>query len=92
MDNPFDGYISDVQIYKSMLNPAQIQKLYNESLTGKPLANASLFGWWPLNGNANGSYGGYNGHIYGNVTFVPALRWQGARSCACGDSSCRSFA
>ncbi len=74
MDNPFDGYISDVQIYKDMLNPAQIQELYNESLTGKPLANANLFGWWPLDGNANGSYGGYNGHIYGNVTFVPAPR------------------
>ena len=43
MDNPFDGYISDVQVYKSMLDPAQVQKLYNEGLTGKPLAKASLF-------------------------------------------------
>ena len=37
MNNPFDGYISDVQAYKSMLDPAQVQKLYNEGLTGKPL-------------------------------------------------------
>ena len=76
MDNPFDGYISNVQIYKSMLDPVQIQKLYDEGLTGGPLSNASLFGWWTLDGNANGSYGGYNGNIHGNVTFVPAPRWQ----------------
>jgi hypothetical protein len=63
-----NGFISDVQIYNTMLSPGQIQQLYQEGITGIPISGNSLLGWWPLNGNANDYSGnGYNGTAYSMV-------------------------
>ncbi len=55
----FSGNIANVQIYTTALSPAQVSRLYINGLDGTPLSNASLAGWWPLNGNAN-DYSGEN--------------------------------
>ncbi len=60
--NQYFGYISNVQAYNTSLSPQQVQALYKEGVTGLPLRNAGLVGWWPLNGNANDYSGnGKNG-------------------------------
>ncbi|MEM3781442.1 MAG: LamG domain-containing protein [Candidatus Micrarchaeaceae archaeon] len=53
-----NGSASNIQIYNTTLSPSQIQQLYQSGISGRPLANAGLVGWWPLNGNAN-DYSGF---------------------------------
>ncbi len=57
----FNGSIANVQVYNTALSSLKIQQLYNEGIGGVPISNASLAGWWPLNGNAN-DYSGYGDH------------------------------
>ncbi|MGC8580685.1 MAG: LamG-like jellyroll fold domain-containing protein, partial [bacterium] len=71
----FNGEIADAQIYNTSLSAQQIQQLYQEGIDGRPLPNAGLVGWWPLNGNANDYSGnGNNGQaismIYSQVSIV----------------------
>ena len=53
VDYPFNGQITNVQIYNTALSGAQVAQLYSEGITGAPIATNSLLAWWTLNGNAN---------------------------------------
>ncbi|MGI0141337.1 MAG: LamG domain-containing protein [Candidatus Micrarchaeales archaeon] len=55
----FVGQVADVQVYNTTLTSEQIQQLYQEGISGIPIGNAQLSGWWPLNGNSN-DYSGQN--------------------------------
>ncbi len=66
----FGGNMANVQVYNSVLSQQQISQLYQEGISGPPVGNMALDGWWPLNGNANDYSGnGFNGTIYGNLRF-----------------------
>ncbi len=47
----FNGMISNVQIYNKSLNNSQIMQIYRSGITGAPVQNASIVGWWPLAGS-----------------------------------------
>ncbi len=53
-----DGFVADFQYYNSSLTASQVQQLYAEGLTGRPLPGQKLEIWWPLNGTAK-DYSGY---------------------------------
>ena len=57
--SPFLGSIADVQIYSAALSAGQAVQLYQEGITGSPLAGAGNVGLWPLNGDT-GDYSGSN--------------------------------
>ncbi len=59
LSNPFNGLISNVQIYNTSLSANDVQALYQEGIGGAPQNTQNLVGWWPLNGNAN-DYSGNN--------------------------------
>ncbi|MGC8669554.1 MAG: LamG-like jellyroll fold domain-containing protein [Candidatus Micrarchaeia archaeon] len=67
--NQFFGDIANVQFYNTSLSKQQEFELFMDGISGIPISNSSLVGWWPLNGNAY-DYSGYgnNGTAY-NVTF-----------------------
>jgi hypothetical protein len=66
----FNGLIADVQIYSQSLTKQQIQKLYAEGISGLPIVDNSIVGWWPLDGNAN-DYSGYSDNgVVNSVTFT----------------------
>ena len=49
----FKGAESNIQVYGSALSTSQMSKLYQEGVSGFPIANAKLTDWWPLSGDAN---------------------------------------
>ena len=62
----FIGDISGVQVYNTTLSAIEIQRLYQEGISGVPPTNSNVAGWWPLNGNANDYSGqGNNGAATG---------------------------
>ncbi len=64
------GEIANVQIYETALSSNQISALYNEGISGAPVNQQNLTGWWPLNGNANDYSGnGNNGVVTGPLLF-----------------------
>ena len=67
-EGPFNGYISDVQLYNGSLSASQLLALYNEGINGAPISvsGVSLIGYWPLNGTVNGLVKDYAGSDYGN--------------------------
>ena len=68
----FNGSIADVQVYNSLLSPTQAETLYQEGITGTPLNNRTLAGWWPLNGNASDLSGKNNNAIVAaNIIYSP---------------------
>jgi hypothetical protein len=69
---PFNGVIANVQIYNKSLSARQVQKIYSEGISGLPVSNNGLVGWWPLNGDAN-DYSGYglDGSAVGTNFIVP---------------------
>lgn len=67
---PFNGMISNVQIYNTSLSQADVQALYKEGVGGAPIDLQDLVGWWPLNGNSNDYSGNNNGGTPTNVTFT----------------------
>ncbi|EQD46996.1 hypothetical protein B2A_08634, partial [mine drainage metagenome] len=72
---PFEGYLSDIQIYNSTLSPSQIQVLYHEGIGGAPIKTYNLVDWWPLNGTLN-SYRYITTSSYENnnvTTTVPSI-------------------
>lgn len=76
---PFNGLISNVQVYNFSLSPAQVLQSYLSGVGGTPPSGTQPVGWWPLNGNANdNSNFGHNGTsanvIYKNtVGYAPFL-------------------
>ncbi|MCL5099784.1 MAG: LamG domain-containing protein [Candidatus Marsarchaeota archaeon] len=74
-DRYFNGSIANVQIYSTALSQAQVSQLYQEGISGTPISNAGLVGWWPLDGNANDYSGNGNNGVpnyvnYSNVAQV----------------------
>lgn len=55
----WDWQVADIQFYNKSLNSQQINKLYQQGLTGTPISNLGIQGWWPLNANLN-DFSGYN--------------------------------
>ncbi|MEM0094891.1 MAG: LamG-like jellyroll fold domain-containing protein, partial [Candidatus Micrarchaeaceae archaeon] len=66
----FNGSIANFQIYSTALPPSAVQTLYAGGISGTPIANAGLVGWWPLNGNANDYSGNGNNGTATNVGYV----------------------
>ena len=67
---PFNGYISNVQIYNAALSTNDIKALYTEGIGGAPIKIQNLVGWWPLNGNANDYSGNGNNGVATGVTYT----------------------
>jgi hypothetical protein len=67
-EGPFNGYITNVQLYNGALSASQLLALYNEGISGAPLSvsGISLVGWWPLNETVNGLVKDYAGSDNGN--------------------------
>ncbi len=65
----FNGSISNVQIYNSVLNPSQVSSLYKEGISGAPLPHMGVVDWYPLDGNANDYSSTANYGIASNVVF-----------------------
>ena len=68
----FNGLITDVQVYNSVLASQQIYQLYLNGIDGLPVTTNSLIGWWPLNGNS----ADYSGNGNNGVVFAPANNMQ----------------
>jgi hypothetical protein len=71
----FQGSVSDVQIYNISLSSSQVKQLYQEGVSGQPMGDSGLVGWWPLADSANDySSNGNNGVptnvVFGNVNYV----------------------
>jgi hypothetical protein len=71
-NHPFNGTISNVQVYNTTLSNSSIKALYKEGIGGAPINIDNLIGWWPLNGNANDYSGNNNNGAAGNVTYTSA--------------------
>jgi hypothetical protein len=66
----WNGSIANVQVYNTSLAQAQISQLYHEGISGIPLNNGGLVGWWPLNGNANDYSNNGNNGTTNYISFV----------------------
>ncbi|MCL4399309.1 LamG domain-containing protein [Candidatus Parvarchaeota archaeon] len=66
----FNGSLANVQIYNTTLTSHQIGLLFSEGLSGSPLFNTGLAGWWPLDGNTRDYSGNNDNGIPYNVTWV----------------------
>ncbi len=64
------GDAANAQVYNVTLTQSQISQLYSEGLSGAPISNAGLVGWWPLDGNANDYSGNNNNGAAANVNWV----------------------
>ncbi len=69
----FNGSIVNVQVYNSTLSTAQVSQLYREGISGGPISDAELTGWWPLDGNANDYSGNGNNGVATNVIYTSLL-------------------
>lgn len=71
ISTPWNGLISNVQLYNTSLSRNSIMALYNEGLGGTPINLQNLVGWWPLNGNAQDYSGNQNSAFASNSAFFP---------------------
>lgn len=46
----FNGSMANIEVYDGLISNNAYQQLYNEGITGTPLQNYNLTGWWPLSG------------------------------------------
>ena len=46
----FNGSMANIEVYNGLISNNAYQQLYNEGVTGTPLQNYNLTGWWPLSG------------------------------------------
>lgn len=67
--HPFNGYISNVQLYNTSLGSDYITALYKEGIGGAPVDLRNLVGWWPLNSNANDYSGDFNNGTVYNISY-----------------------
>ena len=68
----FDGLLSNIQIYNTPLTPSQVMQLYREGVSGIPIGNAGLAGWWPMAGDANDYSSNNNDGMSSDTTFENA--------------------
>ena len=66
----FVGYISNLQIYNTVLSYNEIKVLYSEGIGGAPIKIQNLIAWYPLNGNANDYSGNGNNGVPSGVTYT----------------------
>lgn len=67
--NFFQGSESNIQVYNSALSTSQMSRLYQEGISGFPIANAKIAGWWPLNGDTNDYSSSMNNAVPTNVVY-----------------------
>jgi hypothetical protein len=67
--NNFNGIVSNIQIYNSLLTANQIMQLYLNGIGGVPVSSSNVVAWWPLNGNANDYSGNGNTGTPANAVF-----------------------
>lgn len=60
ISTPWNGIISNVQLYNTTLSENSVLSLYGEGLGGAPINLKNLVGWWPLNGNIHDYSGNGN--------------------------------
>jgi hypothetical protein len=66
---PWNGLITNVQLYNNSLSRNEVIELYDEGLGGAPIDLKYLVGWWPMNGNLNDYSGnGNNGEAYNSAS------------------------
>jgi hypothetical protein len=73
----FSGDISNVQIYSTALTSAQMSSLYQEGILARPVDNAGVVGWWPLNGNLNGYPSSAYTSATNPVAYTPLVGYAG---------------
>ena len=80
-DNPFNGSIANVQIYRIALNSSQAEDIFSRGIEGAPISGQLLSAWYPLDGNANDYSGNGNvgypsnvGYEYSNYTISGILQ------------------
>lgn len=68
ISTPWNGLISNIQLYNTSLSRNEIMGLYDEGLGGAPIDIQNIAGWWPLNGNWNDYSGnGNQGYAYNSA-------------------------
>lgn len=68
VSTPWNGLISNIQLYNTSLSKKEIIALYNGGLGAAPINVQNLVGWWPLNGNLNDYSGnGNQGYAYNSA-------------------------
>ena len=68
ISTPWNGLLSNVQLYNSSLTQNQLYQQYKQGIGGAPLNLKSLVGWWPLNQNLNDYSGnGNQGYSYNSA-------------------------
>ncbi|MDE1871029.1 MAG: hypothetical protein KGI06_02200 [Candidatus Micrarchaeota archaeon] len=68
ISTPWNGIISNVQLYNTSLSQNAVVSLYDEGLGGAPINLKNLVGWWPLNGDIYDYSGnGNNGYAYNSA-------------------------
>ncbi len=103
---PFNGLISNVQVYSTVLTAQQVNSLVDAGIAGHPVTSSALVGWWPLDGNTNDYSGnGYNlaqegeglfkgvaqiSSIVTNSTAIPAAGYMVSYSASIGSVSTNS--
>ena len=75
---PWNGFISNVQIYNATLTSNEIFAQYVAGFGGAPVNLKNLIAWYPLNGNANDYSGNNNNGVPSNVIYTAA--WESAYS------------
>jgi len=71
---PWNGLMSNVQMYNTSLSENQVIAVYRDGLGGPPSDLRNLVGWWPLNGDFN-DYSGDGNNGYPTNTAVDGGLW-----------------
>ena len=66
---PWNGLISNIQMYNTSLSRNQIIAVYRSGIGGVPFNLKNLVGWWPLNGDVNDYSGNGNSGYTTNSAF-----------------------
>ena len=66
----FNGSISNIQIYNSSISQNSIKQLLQRGLSGIPISNNGLVGWFTLNGNQKDLSGQNNNAFGSNVLYT----------------------
>ncbi len=66
---PWNGLITNIQMYNTSLSKNQIMAVYREGLGGPPSELSNLVGWWPLNGDVKDYSGNGNNGYTTNTAF-----------------------
>jgi len=49
--SPYQGGLSNLQVYGSALGAGQISRIYSQGMGGVPVANGNIIAWYPLSGS-----------------------------------------